>query len=242
MTYSHTAHYHYLASALNESVAAFVELEREMQAFSPRPASDFQARAATLRTTYKTHNPTMSDASLDQWVQREIEMAADERLQFVDAFNSRFMSRSVTITLLSHGLCEAVINTIVAIGLASTGNESAFAPFEGTEMKEKWVTGPQLFSPGYNFPKGGRLYETLTILSRRRNNLVHYKITLESEGTPLIAGTRIERTTFAKEADWLKRFADLPYDLHRHAISQVSNPPLHGVLSETSTRTRLSPV
>ena len=26
MTYSHTAHYHYLASALNESVAAFVEL------------------------------------------------------------------------------------------------------------------------------------------------------------------------------------------------------------------------
>lgn len=233
MDFSHTAHYHYLDIALAESAEEFFRLQQEMKAFKPRPATDFHAAAAKRREEYKKLNPTMSDASLDQWVDGEVAMESLEKNQFLLAFNNRFMSKSVTITLLSHALCEAAINAIIAIGLAFHKNEDVFQLIEKCEMKEKWTDGPKLFFPAYNLPKDGQLYETLTILNRRRNNLVHYKITLESKGEVVIEGTKVERVEFSKEATWMKRFSELPYELHRHACSQIREPSIHGVLSRT---------
>ena len=233
MDFTHSAHYHYVDVALAERTSALLELEKQMAAFKARPASDFTAYAADLREHTKKLNPSMSDDSLDQFVKSYVDMESSERVQFLDAFNNRLMGEGVMITLLSNALCEAAINAILAIGLAHYKKESLFDKLEKMDMKEKWTDGPQHFCPTYNLPKSGQLYGTLRALNKRRNALVHYKITIESGGKVVLGGTKIPRATLQSEVKLLKRFARLPYELHKHACSQVRGPSLVGVLSRT---------
>ena len=236
MDFSHTADYHRLEVALSDRTRSLFSLEAEIITFKPKPLSDFAAMAAAMKTNFRKLNPDMSEDSLNNFVDSQVELEASEKIQFNVAFSDRLVSEGAQITLLSHALCEALINAIIAIGLSSSKKEDIFSLVEKSEIKEKWLKGPKIFHTEYNFPKGDLLYETLSTLTRRRNNLVHHKITLESEGKTLIKGSKEAILTFSDEIKLLKRFCHLPYDLQKFAALQIKGPPISGILHDAWTR------
>src|SRR5207249_4736296 len=97
-----------------------------------------------------------------------------------------------------------------------------FHVIEKAELRQKWLFGPKSFAPGYRFPRGTGIHETLTMLSRQRNSLVHQKIELEVGGARLLEGSGIERKPYDEEQRWLLRFFSLPYDLAEFARRSLS--------------------
>jgi hypothetical protein len=146
-----------------------------------------------------------------------IALKASKRVQFADSFSTRFFSHYVTVALLSHALCEAVINAILAVGLTTAGSHALFPDLERKDLKEKWSVGPKSFSPSYRFDKGTSLFETLKELATRRNALGHSKIRLSVDGALVLEGSRFGRLAFHDGVAWMWRFFSLPYDLLEHA-------------------------
>jgi hypothetical protein len=123
------------------------------------------------------------------------------------------MTEYITVTLLAHALTEALINAVLAIGLAHSDSVELFNVLEKAEFKEKWLVGPKTFAPAYKFPRGTGIHETLRMLARQRNAFVHYKIDLEVGGKRILKGSVFERNSYDEEQRWLHRFFSLPYDL-----------------------------
>jgi len=134
------------------------------------------------------------------------------------------MVEFVSVTLLSHALCEAVINSILAIGLANAKSHGLFTLVENAEVKKKWQFGPICFEPTYTLPKDTRLHEGLTGLCRFRNAFTHPKPTIKVNGEEVISGSDGNvRVSFEERTRWVNRFFELPYELLRHACEQIQN-------------------
>jgi hypothetical protein len=131
------------------------------------------------------------------------------------------MSQYITVAFMSHALCEAAINAILAIGLVKHGSEELFTVIEKAGIKEKWRVGPKCFCPSYEFPPGTALFATLNHLTGRRNALVHNKIHLHVGGKKVLEGSKFERLSFRDNIRWMRRFFSLPYDLAAHARIQM---------------------
>lgn len=224
--YSHTADYTYLDVALRSRWGPCLALSEEMAAFLPRPLSDYAEYRASEFARLRQINPEKSDELLAEFVDRQISLGFSPGMQFLNTFDGRFMTEYVTVALLSHALCEAVINAILAIGLAHSGSADLFPLLERSDVKQKWLFGPKSFAPSYKFPKGTGLYETLTYLTRQRNALVHYKIKLDMNGATLLDGSKFQRKPHAEDTRWLMRFFSLPYDLAHYAQEEISSVPL----------------
>jgi hypothetical protein len=115
--------------------------------------------------------------------------------------------------MLSHTLREAVINAVLALGLADAGAVELFDMLERFDIKKKWRIGLKSFAPKYSFPLGGDLDKTLSYLSRQRNALVHNKIELHIDDKRVLEGSGIARKPYVENIEWIKRFFSLPYDL-----------------------------
>jgi hypothetical protein len=161
MNYQTSADYMYIDAALKSIWKPFEELVAEIDAFSPRPLADFEDERRKQLEHFKKMNPTLSNKSIEEFVDQQLAIAASEPVQFVNRFSERFMTQYVMVVLLSHSLCEAAINAILAIGLAQIGSETLFSFFEKADIKQKWCIGPKSFFPAYNFPVDTALYETL---------------------------------------------------------------------------------
>ena len=112
-----SADYLHIDVALKSLWPPFTEIVAEMDAFVPRPLTDYGEERHRQFENYRRLNPSKSDESLAKFVDDQIAFAASERVQFSDRFSDRFMTQYVLVALLSHALCEAAINAILAIGL-----------------------------------------------------------------------------------------------------------------------------
>lgn len=211
----------YIELALKSQWEPFQELKAEMDAFTPRPISDYQEvqKAEIQRLTRL--NPQSSRESIAQLVAGQFELAASARVQFSDMFSKRFMSIYVTIVLLATALCEAAINSVLALGLSENKTPELFALLERSELREKWRSGPKTFLPAYHLHPGDALSHSLNELVKRRNSLVHYKPHIQLDGETSIRGSKFERISFQDGTEWIERFFSLPYDLTDHFRGQA---------------------
>ena len=171
-SFGHTAHYTYIDETLRARWSNFIALEQEMAAFVPKPMEDFSAKRDAELERLRMLNPDAPVAELAAFVDRQIGFFASSDWQFRESFDQRHMTEYVTVIMLSHALSEALINAVLAIGLAHAESVELFPLLEKADFKQKWLFGPKSFSPLYVFPVGSGLHETLTILSRQRNALV----------------------------------------------------------------------
>lgn len=222
--FQHTAHYTYIDEALRARWNSFRTLESEMNAFVPRPIEEFSGGREEEIERLRVLNPDAVEW-VTAFVDRQIEFQASRDWQFHQCFDQRLMTEYVTVIMLSHALSEALINAVLAIGLARTESVELFPLLEKAEFKQKWLSGPKSFSPSYSFPRGSTLHETLTMLSRQRNALVHHKIELKVGDTKVLKGSGFERKTYDLELSWLRRYFSLPYDLSAFVDKSISGAP-----------------
>lgn len=222
-TYTHTADYHFIDTALKARWMPFSDLVAELNAFVPKTVADFAEYRQEKLAYLQGLNPTSSQESLLEFIDVQIRAHSEPGTQFWLKFSDRIMAEYVTVAFLSHALAESAINAILAIGLARTGAEDVFALLERVDIKEKWLSGPKAFHPAYTLPKSGALFQTLQHLTRQRNAFVHYKVELEVRGETKLKGSRLDRAPLHTQIEWIRRFFSLPYDLASHARSQLAH-------------------
>jgi hypothetical protein len=224
MSFNYSADYKYIDIALKSRWEPFTSLAQEMKDFVPRSFSDYAGERAQLFDQASRANPTSSTERINEYVDGQISYRALPDAQVRARFEERFIAEYVTVAMLSHALCEAAINAILALGLAQVGSQGLFAVLERAGIKPKWLYGPKSFSPDWTLPQ--ELGHTLHQLTKDRNALTHHKVTLEKfQGARLIEGSRFQRKSYAEESTWLRRFFNLPYDLAHHALGNLSNSP-----------------
>ena len=223
--YGHTAHYTYIDQALRARWNSFSALEAEMAKFVPKPIEEFRPRRDAEIERMRVLNPDKTIEDLSAFVDGQFKFSTSPDMQFHERFDERHITEYVSVIMLAHALSEALINAVLAIGLANAGTTELFPLLEKAEFKQKWLYGPKTFAPAYKFPIGSALHETLTMLSRQRNALVHLKIELTVDGNKVLEGTDFERKRYAEEQSWLRRYFSLPYDLAefvRKSIKEVT--------------------
>lgn len=220
-SYSHTADFRYIDSALKARWMPFMDMVTELETFVPRTVADFADYRRSELIRLQTLNPNSTEEGLFEFIDGQIHANADPGLQVYIKFGDRIMSEYVTVAFLAHALAEATINALLAIGLATSGAEELFSLLERADIKEKWVAGPKAFHSAYSLPKGSALFQTLQHLTRQRNAFVHYKIELEMDGQKKLEGSRLDRAPLSTQIAWVRRFFSLPYDLAAHARSQL---------------------
>jgi hypothetical protein len=219
----------YFELALNVHRQPFATLKAEMANFKPLPRSHFEV-SQTEKDRIRALNPMMSDAEVIAFFEPRITQMAMEQTQFSRAFSERYMIEKVSVTLLSHALCEATINTILAIGLAHSNTHGLFELLEKTQFIQKWLLGPMCFEPKYILPKDSNLYQGLVILCQFRNEFTHYKPTVHNDGQKVIKGSEKNRVSFDEGMRWIERFFDLPRQLHDHVLNQMRDPGIRHVI------------
>jgi hypothetical protein len=220
-----TADYIHIDRALRVRWPAFRALEDEMRAFLPASPESFQPQGEIELARLRSLNPRIPDEVLKSFVARQIELRSDSDLQFHLRFEESFMTEYVSVVVLSHALCEALINAVLALGLVKTNSSRLFVVLEKASIKDKWIVCPRTFVPTYEFPKGTKLYETLDRICKLRNALVHYKVEIEADGRTVMDGSRFERRPYAEEVKWLRRFFSLPYDLAEFSQNAIPGEP-----------------
>lgn len=225
---SHSAQYWFIELALAAHARSFVLLEKQMDEFRPLPLEAFQPEWKQMWDQMRPINPGMSDEQLKHFIDSRISAGRSDEMQYMDAFLEPFVAEAIAITVLSHALVEATINTVLALGLAHVGKSSLFLLLEQANVKHKWTVGPQSFLPNYAFPKSDTLFEGLSTLCRRRNAYVHSKITLrDQDNQVLLSGSPDTSISIDKDARLLlHRFLLLPYELHQHLVRQVEDRSL----------------
>jgi hypothetical protein len=230
LSYSHSAEYRYIEYALQSRWDPFVSLEMEFLEFRPRSISEFGAERAARLAHLKKLNPNTADERLLEDIDGQIAYFAQPVMQVAMKFNDRIMSDLVTVAFLSHSLCEAVVNAVLAVGLSLRGTPELFALVERADIKEKWLTAPRALDSRYELKKSTSLYETLQHLTKQRNALVHYKIDLEVSGKNSLRGSEIDPAPLKTQLIWMRRYFSLPYDLAAHArkmIDMQAVPVIH---------------
>lgn len=222
----YSADFKYIELALENLWKDFCFIVEEMESFVPRPVANFEGERREMVDHYIKHNQNKSIAQLEAMVDEQIKFRASERFQFSDKFSNRFSALWVSVSLVSHTLCEAVINAILALGLCKIKCEDIFSIIEKVDIKEKWKVGPKNFCPTYCFDCSQAYWETLTHLVKDRNSLVHYKVNLKIGKREVLKGSGTERMSFEEQAKWMYRYFSLPYDLDEVATRQLGMLPI----------------
>jgi hypothetical protein len=210
---SHTMEYQHIDQALRSNWSPFQKLQAEMESFQPRPLESFQELYESEVRRITALNPKGDRNEIENIVRHQINSMADPGWQFYRAFDSRLMSQYVTVVMLSHALCEALINVLLAIGLTNSNTTELFSILDKADFKQKWLTAPKALNSSYEFPKSTAIYESLVKLACQRNALVHYKVQVHVNGVKALDGSGFERRAYKEELSWLRRFFSLPYDL-----------------------------
>ncbi|MEI2455986.1 MULTISPECIES: hypothetical protein [Lysobacter] len=196
-----------LEFAVRARWAEYEKLRFSWENFAPEPVDLIRARVIA------SYLPQVEqDDSLREFVEGQIRMAAEPAFQRTSALGESVLSEYVTSLLLSHSLCEAIINDVVATKLASLGSYEIFAFVERATFLEKWSSAPKLWADGYSFPKGGALYESLKFINEERNAYTHHKVALTLDGRR-ISERKVRRQSIPNMLDWIHRYLSLPYDL-----------------------------
>jgi len=226
ISYTHSADFSYIDAALRARWEPYCLLQRDFRQLVPKKFEDYAEYRAKELHRMRELNPGLSVQSLIEFVDGQIRANCEPGIQIHSTFSDRIMSEYVTVAFLAHALCEATINAILAIGLSRCGASDVFQLIERSEIKEKWLIGPKAFQPGYEFPKGQALYETLNHLVRQRNGYVHHKIELSMNGEKKLEGSVLDRSPWNVKLTWIGRFFSLPYDLAHYARQNIKTVPI----------------
>lgn len=232
-SYSSTAHYNHISRALYEVWEDFIDLRTEVENFKPRPLSDFES----IRLPYLTKlinlnrnlNPNFDLDALEKDADMQVMLA--HRFQFQEKFLTRPMNVLVSSLFMSQALCESLINLILVLRFHDAGMGGRFDEVQSSEFLAKWVEIPKEFSPDYDFPKSGAIYETLHELVKRRNAYTHYKAEIKIDGVLVHKGLLPPFDNSAKDTlSWIHRFIALPYDLAELAGVLMRQPAYQIIL------------
>jgi hypothetical protein len=80
-------------------------------------------------------------------------------------------ARKAMIIILSAALCEACINTWLALNL----DPETFALIERVSTMKKWKTAPKLVLEDYHFPTDSKMLDSLKLLFDCRDTIMHAK-------------------------------------------------------------------
>lgn len=208
-----------------------------MDDFQPLPLDAFQKQAERMWAQMRPINTHMSDDDLRRHINEQIASGYSPAFQFFNRFSERYVSERVSIIVIASAFTEALINAILAIGLAYTNKQEIFALLEKVSFMEKWVIGPKIFVPDYAFAKDKQLYNSLKNLNKQRNLHMHSKLTLQdTAGLIILDGSGTSSISFAPaERATLRRYLDLPYALHKHVCDQVTDSQLQFQLEHLVT-------
>jgi hypothetical protein len=211
-SFGYSGEHEFLNRALKSKWASFSEIVAEMNSFVPRPISDYSEEyEAQLKETRK-NNPQATEEQITEWVKRDMSFFSSAWYQAFKLFYGRFEAEYATIIILSHALCEAIINMILALGLANKGTTHLFPMLERRDIQQKFRRGPKYFSPTYSLSPSSSIFQTLKYLTAQRNALVHLKIQVEVNGEEVLKGSDFRRKSYDEDIQWAKRFFGLPYD------------------------------
>mgnify|MGYP001491078426 CR=1 FL=1 len=225
-SYEMSADDRYIEGALKARWLDFQMLVRDIDSFVPRPLTAFQPERDKLLEDLRRHNPLKTEDDLVAYADDQIATEASPDMQYLTNFHDRHSFCRVDAIILSHTLCEALINGILSIGLTHIGLPELFDVLENLEMKSKWLLAPKAISAKYSFPVGAAIHETLNALCKDRNALVHYKASLKVGGSEVLKGSVTKHQPHVEERRWLHRYFNLPYDLADLARLQFPDIPL----------------
>lgn len=228
--YGHSCEFRHIDRALRSRWASFRQIEDEIRSFVPKTKEQIKSEAGNHRRRVQSDWPFMSPEMIDSMLEEHVDTMSSPTIQLRAQFSDRLSSECVIVVVLSHALCEALINAILAIGLGRSGKEGLFTLLDRAQLLEKWRSGPKAFLSDYSFPSSCAIYETMKRLVRMRNAFVHSKISLSVGGRQILDGSEPEWVSFGEELKWLRRFFSLAYDLSEFAANRslVSPIPLLG--------------
>lgn len=215
----------FLRSTLRHHAELFSVLHEEMSAFTPMSPVEIEK----LRERLLKESNSLESSFLDQ----QVKLLSDPRHLFIRRYSNRFMLHAVPVVVFACALAEALINSMVAVGLSAVSKQNLFVKFEASSMIEKWAIGPTLFSSVPKVAKGEKLMQTLKKMNALRSSLVHSKSdVLDSSRTPLLSVTSDARFDMSfKGRQEITHFAELPDHLFDMVLRRVENDDLRFILS-----------
>lgn len=219
--YTSSADYYLMESVLKALWQSFEELSDEIRSFVPKSIKEIREENKQKLIDIWMKRSGKSAEDIDDFVEQQLAAQSSIQAQFSYKFENKFMIQYVTLIFMSHSLCEAIINAILATGFFENGLAKKFAAIERKSVVEKWLKAPQEFCPTYELKRESPLFETLEHLTQQRNSLTHYKINLQAGDEIIYEGSGFQHLPFQENAQWMRRFFSLPYDLAAHAFKQI---------------------
>ena len=217
-------HHNFISDALVQQWSRIANLREEIRRY--RPPTEEQLRddieVEFTRMRAMDGNSHCTDGDLREFVKRTLfGLGLPDANRTGLQYGPRVMTEYTSVTVLSHVLCEAIINEVMAYGLGTKGATGLFSFIESGKFIDKWVKAPKAFAPDYVLPKGSGMYETLHRLNKHRNLIAHHKIALVIDGQEIFEGANLDVGDIAATFDWMHRFVSLPYDLTDHIKSHI---------------------
>ncbi len=143
----HSADYLEISEALKSYWYTFVALETEMKSFVARPRSDYfheeeilfnrnrEEQKFLLNNCSEEEKPGMIEFFRMQ-AKNELDLRSRPENQFLTQFQTRFKNLNIVVILLSHTLCEALINSILSVGLTNENIAEMFSILDKVEFKK----------------------------------------------------------------------------------------------------------
>lgn len=232
MEYTISADYNLIESSLKSLWRQYDELEKEANSFVPKTLPELRIEIGTkLMDSFRKWMPYQSEEEVAKAVERQLLANISPEDQFSNQFRERFSTLQVMVTIISHALCESLVNTILATECYAAGKVDQFNRVEQDNLLKKWTTTLKKICPQYELSRNSPIFQTLEFMHKQRNALAHYKVSLEADDKTILDGSGFQPFSYQESIHWLRRYFSLPYDLAENA---------HGCIQENATPAMLA--
>jgi hypothetical protein len=211
----------------------FIPLCKEMDAYTGPTNAEKVQLSAKVREAVMNSSGSVIFNDRDKFIEDQISSALQANIFFFNKFRGPFYLHSIPIIIMACNLSEALINSMISVGLSLQGATDLFPFFDRLDLKQKWLIGPRLLQGCKPINQGHHSFEKLSKLVKIRNELVHSKprvqVGAESKQTMKgnIKGISMERHM---RNDVLS-FAELPDHLFDYIVSQFPDAEFRFMLS-----------
>jgi len=232
MEYTISADYNLIESSLKSLWRQYDELQKEVNSFVPKTLSELQIEIGTkLMDSFRKRMPNQSEEEVSKAVERQLLANISPEDQFSNQFWERFSTLQVMVTIISHALCESLINTILATECYAAGKVEQFNRVEQDNLLKKWTSTLKKICPQYELSRNSPIFQTLEFMHKQRNALAHYKVSLEAGDKTILDGSGFQPFSYQEGIHWLRRFFSLPYDLAENAHGRIQENATPAILA-----------
>jgi hypothetical protein len=232
MEYTISADYNLIESSLKSLWRQYDELEKEVNSFVPKTLPELRIEIGTkLMDSFQKRMPNQSEEEIAKAVERQLLANISPEDQFSNQFWERFSTLQVMVTIISHALCESLINTILATECYAAGKVEQFNRVEQDNLLKKWTSTLKKICPQYELSRNSPIFQTLEFMHKQRNALAHYKVSLEVGDKTILDGSGFQPFSYQEGTHWLRRFFSLPYDLAENAHGRIQENATPAILA-----------